>query len=180
MRGFGKRGSGAGDVVEMIPVLVMLAVIAVVVFGISVKYYDYDISVRDAEARLVGISIEECLSESGVLNLDEISESAVDEVLVYCGIKGENRVYVGVEVLDSSGDNVASFSEGDSGSLWVRELFDRAAATGNVVSGLNSKSVEKIVKYKPGYFEFEHPVVVFREGNDFDGVLKVEVLVNYE
>ena len=34
-----KRGSGAGDIVEMVPVLVLVSAIAVVIFGVSSVYY---------------------------------------------------------------------------------------------------------------------------------------------
>jgi len=178
-----KRGSGAGDIVEMIPVLVVVSIVAVVVFGFSTSHYDYDISIRDSEARLLGVLVEKCLVEEGVLNLDDVGEEIEEGVLFYCGVLGGERIYVGVEVeweTEDDGLQLMKFSEGDSGSLWIRDLFERVAVTGNVASGLNNENVEKIAKYNPGYYDFEHPVLVVSEGDDFDGKLRVEVLVNYE
>ncbi len=176
--------SGVSDMIEMIPTLVVITVIAVVVFGVSATYYSYDISVRDAEARLLGIAITECLAGEGVLNLDEIDSEKYDEVISYCGMRSSERFYVGVDVFrgqDSKAKSkVETLSEGDSGLLWVRDLFEKTVLTGNVALGWNNENVEKIAKYNPGYFNFEHPVLVVKDGNSFDGEVEVEVLVNYE
>jgi len=176
MNSFSKRGQ-VGDMVEMIPRIVILSVIAVVVFGIAASFYHYDISVRDVEARLLGRVVVDCLSEGGVVDLDKISEENYDEVLSYCGVSGGERVYVEANVIDSSGKSVARLYEGDSGLIWVRDLFE---LTGNVVNGFSTKSTEKIEKYSPGYYAFEYPVFVIEGGREFEGKVNVEVLVNYE
>jgi len=145
-----KKGSGVSEMVSMIPVLVMVAVIATAVFGVSATSYAYDISVRDAEARLLGRGIANCLSEDGVLDLDKVGGNS-DSIISYCGMRGSERIFVGVDVMDSSDKKVAYLSEGDSGLLWVRDLFGKAVLTGNAVSGWDNENVEKIAKYNPGY-----------------------------
>ena len=62
------------ELVEMIPILVVVSIIVVAVFGISATYYSYEISVRDVEARLLGRVVMDCLARDGVLNLDEIGK----------------------------------------------------------------------------------------------------------
>ncbi len=175
-----KRGSGVGDMVEMIPILIMISVIAITVFGISASYYSYNISVRDIEARLLARGMIECLSGDGVLNLNEIGEIDYEKIISHCGITGSERFYVGINIFNSSGDKVVVLSEGDSGLLWVRDLFERAVLTGNAVLGGNNKNVEKIARYNPGYFSFEYPLLIIKEQKSFEGVAKVEVLINYE
>ena len=173
-----KRGSGAGDIVEMVPVLVLVSAIAVVIFGVSSVYYAYDISVRDAESLLLGRAIVECLFPEGVLNLDNIKEEDRSFILRHCGIEESERIYVGVEV-DSDARKVY-LKDGDEGLLWVRDLFEKVVVTGNAVSGWNNENVERIAKYNPGYFSDEYKAFVFENGVTRDGFVKVEVLINYE
>ena len=180
--GFGKRGSGVGDMVEMIPVLAVISAIAVVMFGISATYYSYEISVRDAEARLLSRAVVECLSPEGVLNLDGIDKGKYNEVLSYCGFENDERFYVGVEVFDIEGKSVGVLSEGDSGRLWVRDLFGKAVLNAGVVLTGNAvdENTDSMVKYNPGYFSFEYPSLIISDGKVTGGDVKVEVLVNYE
>lgn len=171
-----KRGGSVGFMVETIPFVIMVALVAAVVFGVSLTYYAYDITVRDAEARLLAISVDKCLMKEGVIDLDEIGENDEDRILEYCGIDKMDRLYASVEVLDSSGERVRFFSEGDSGLDWARDLI----LTGNAVTGFDSKNVEKIAKYNPGYFEFNHSVVYVFGGQRSSGKVKVEAKVAYE
>jgi len=131
MMSVGKRGSSVGEAVELIPAFVVISVIAVVVFGISSTAYAYEISVRDAEARLLGITVMECLAGDGVLSLDELR--GVEGVFDHCGILGGDRFYVNADIFDADGNEVANFKEGDSGLLWVRDLI----LTGNSILGEN-------------------------------------------
>jgi hypothetical protein len=177
-----KKGSGAGEIVEMIPILVMVSVIAVVVFGASSVYYNYDISVRDAEARLLGRAVGNCLAPEGILNLDEAIEG---DILEYCGLESNERFYVGVDVFGEEegllgNEKMASFSSGDSGMLWVRDLFGKAVLKGNAVGGWDNENVEKMVNYNPGYFGYDFSVHVIRDGERSSGKIEMEVLVNYE
>lgn len=172
---FGKRGFGIGDMIEMIPMIAIVAIVAVVIFGISASAYSYDVSVRDAEARVLGVGIMKCLVSDGVLDLDVIGEEKYGELFDYCGISGAERVYVGVEVFDSEKDEIARLYEGDSGLLWVKDLL----LTGNAIFGGNER-VERIVKYNPGFFEFNQSVFVVEGGVRFKGRVEAEVLVNYE
>lgn len=179
MNRINKKGQ-LGDMVEMIPRVIMLSIIAVSVFGIASAFYSYDVSVRGVEARLLGRAVVDCLSGDGVINLDEIGEEERKNILSYCGISEEERLYVGVEVMDSSGKKIGELYEGDSGLLWVKDLFE---LTGNVVNGFASKevkSVKKIERYMPGYYKFEYPVFVVENGNEAEGRVKVEVLVSHE
>jgi hypothetical protein len=165
--------------VEMIPRLVVLSIIAVAVFGVASAFYSYNVSVRDVEARLLGFAVADCLSEKGVINLEDIGEKNYDKILSYCGLAGGERVYVGLEIMDLSDKKIESLYEGDSGLLWVRDFFEKVV-TGEVVSGFSSKNVEKIIKYNPGYYDFEYPVFVVADGREIEGKVKMEVLINYE
>ena len=179
----GKRGSGVGEMVEMIPFLIVVSIIAVIIFGASSVYYSYDISVRDAEARLIGRQISDCLSGEGVLNLDEIAEGERGEILRYCGLESNERIYVGLDVFDSSGKKISVLSDGDSGLLWVRDLFGKAVSNGKAISGWGNENVEKMINYNPGYFGYEYLVFIVNSESserEFEGKVKMEVLVNYE
>lgn len=166
--------SSLGEMVEMIPQLIVLTIIAVSVFGLASMFYAYKVSVRDVEARLLGRTVVDCLAGEGVVNLDNIGTEYYDKILSYCGVVVGERGYVGVEVLDSSDKEIIDFYEGDSGALWVRDLFE---LTGRVI---NSENLERVVKYSPGYFSHEYPVVIVKDGRGLEGKIKMEVLVRYE
>lgn len=178
-----KRGSGVGDMVEMIPFLAMVSLVAVVVFGVSASAYGYDVSVRDVEARLMVREMSQCLIAEGVIDLDKIGEDYYDNVFSYCGLREDARFYIGVEV--EFGEPIfgirrsVDFSEGDSGSLWIRDLFTGAVVlTGRVVG--SNEHLEKMAKYQPGYYISEYPVFVLKDGKEVEGEIKVEALVNYD
>ena len=156
---FGKRGA-IGEGILMIYRLLVVSVIALVILGLSSVFYDHYIDVRDVEARILARDVVDCLAPGGVVDLDEISEEDRKSLLSYCGFDESERFYVGVDVV--VGEEVSKMSHGDSGLLWVRELFE------------NSSRVERIKKYRPGYFEGKYPVVVGEE----DGKIELEVLVN--
>ena len=162
-----------GDVVEMIPVLILICAIAFVVFGMSSTLYSYDISVRDAEARLLARGVVDCLAGEGVLDLD--SALASEGVLDYCGFRESERFYVGVQILDFGGGKVGFLEEGDSGLLWVRDLFEKAGS-----ADIENERVKKIINYAPGYFSGGYLVRVLDSGSYVDGRVELEVLVNHE
>lgn len=155
----------------MIYRLLMISVIAVVVFGVSNIFYNYEIDVRDAEARILAREVVECLSGNGVLDLNNVEVGDYGRIVSYCGLSLSDRFYVGVDVIDSSDKEIVKFYEGDSGALWIRELF---VFTENTVIGDNPN----IKKYNPGYFRSEYPVFVLKDGARQEGKIVMEVLVN--
>ena len=169
-----KRGE-IGTMIDMIWFLGAVSTIVVIIFGISATSYGYDISVRDSEARILGVKILDCLAEGGVLDLDEINEEDYDKVFSYCGFGKSERVYIGVEVFGDQG-RLEFLSEGDSGLLWVRDLFGKVVEA----SDFNNDRVESIAEYNPGYFSFERSVFVVEDGDKVGGKVKLEVLINHE
>ena len=145
--------------------MLVVSFIAVVILGISSVFYVHYIDVRDAEAVVLAKVVVDCISPSGVLDLALVGDEGV---LSYCGFDGNEveRFYVSVSVLDSDDKKIGDLSEGDSGAMWVREIFDDA----KVAVGLK--------KYEPGYFPWEYPVFVLRDGVKVEGVVKMEVLIN--
>jgi hypothetical protein len=168
------RGQVGEGLLMMYRLLIVTAV-AFVIFGVSSVFYDYDIDVRDAEARLLGREIFDCLAPAGVLNLDEISEEDFEKIVSYCGIPSSERFYVGVDVMDSSGKKIVNLYEGDSGALWIAELYGRVIMTGKAIVGDN-----RIGKYNPGYIKSEYSVFVLKDRVKREGKVEMEVLVNYE
>ena len=157
--------------------LLMVTVVAFVVFGVASISYSHYIDVRDAEARILAHEVSECLFPEGVLDLDEISEEEYGNILSYCGISQSERFYVEVNVFDSFDEEIVKMYQGDSGALWVKELF----ITGNSILGWSAKNVEMMKKFSPGYFdELEYPVFVLKDGEKIEGKIKMKVLVNHE
>jgi len=169
---YGQMGEG----ISMIYRLLMVTVVAFIVFGVSSLSYAHYIDVRDAEARILAREASICLSPDGVLNLDSITEKNYKNILSYCGISQSERFYIEVNVVDSFDKKIAKMYEGDSGALWVKDLF----LTGNAVLGWSAKNVELINKFNPGYFKFDYPVFILKDGKKIEGKIKMEVLVNYE
>jgi len=150
-----------GEGVFMIYRLILVCVIAFAIFGISSIFYAYEIEVRDSEAAILTRQVSECLAPEGVLNLDEVMADPEEGILSYCGLAKE-RFYVGVEVLDDAGEVIAEFSQGDSGSDWVRKITQGAG------------------KYDPGYVVFESSVLVGQGISEIKGRIKIEVVVSHE
>ena len=150
-----------GEGFFMIFRLVLVSIIAFSIFGISSIFYAYEIEVRDAEAVILTRQVSECLSPEGVLKLEEISEDLRDSILSHCGFADE-RFYVGVEVLDGAENVVAEFSQGDSGSNWVKKI------------------TEGVGKYDIGYRTFEYPVLIKQGISEIKGKIKMEVVVSHE
>ena len=169
-----------GEGLLMMYRLVIVTAIAFIVFGVSSVFYDYDIDIRDAEALLLEREIFDCLAPAGVLNLDDISEEDYESVVSYCGISSSDRIYVGVDVRDSSGKKIVSLYEGDSGAVWISKLYDKAITTGKAMVEDQDVDNEEIREYNPGYIKSEHPVFVLSDGDKYEGKVEMEVLVNYE
>jgi len=162
-----------GEGVFMIYRLLAVAFIAFVILGVSAIYYAYYIDVRDAEARIMARDVVNCVSGSGVLDLDSLSEAEKINILSYCGFdEGEvERFFVRVFVNDSSGE-IGVLQQGDSGALWVKELFEEF--------GKENLEGEEIIKYEPGYFRESYSSYVLFGGDKVEGKINVEVLVNNE
>ncbi|MFA4960780.1 MAG: hypothetical protein WC548_03905 [Candidatus Pacearchaeota archaeon] len=139
--------------------IILVAFIALVVLGISSVFYSHYINVRDSEAKIMIREIAECLSEEYDLSSDV-------EILKYCGFEDfeTERFFARVSFFDLAGEGVAVFFDGDSGSEWIKEIFDE-----------DYEKVENIKKYRPGYFEIIYPF--YDRKNDRDLNMKIEVLV---
>lgn len=174
-----KKG-GVGSMLDMLLFLGAVTAIVVIVFGISIYYYDYNVSVRDSEARILGVKIMDCLVDGGVLDLDEVDENEYNSIFSYCGFEKSERVYIGVDVLGEGGKRIEFLDEGDSGLLWVRDLFGKGVDVVGSTKDWNTERVESIVEYNPGYFGFERLLFVSQDGKKVDGKVRVEVLINHE
>ncbi len=176
-----RGGTGIGEGIQMLAKMLILSVIALGVFSLSALFYEYHIDVRDAEARILAREMTECLAGNGVLNLDGISNGDKDDIMVYCGFAESVMFYVGVVVLDNSDKRIEKLQQGESGALWVKDLFDKThELTGAVIAGDAVSTLDKIVRYNPGYFVFEYPVFVINEGDKIKGKVKMEVLIKNE
>ena len=160
----GRLGKKAaiGEGVIMIYRLVVVSFIALIVLGVSSVFYGHYVDVRDVEARILARDVVDCLAPAGVLDLGKISDENRKSLLSYCGFDSDDRFYVGVDVVDAGGGEFAKMSHGDSGVLWIRELFEGVART------------DRIKKYRPGYYNGEYPVFV----GDDKMKMQLEVLVN--
>ena len=162
-----KKGA-MGEGILMIYRLLLVSFIAFVILGISSVFYAHYIDVRDAEARVLAREVVGCVSPDGVLNLDVLSEEDRKNILSYCGFDGDEseRFYVELKV-EGSGE-VVKLSQGDSGVLWVLDVFE------------NDKMSEGLKKYEPGYYEWGYPVWVLDGGNKFEGEVSGRVLISDE
>jgi len=159
--------------IHMMYRLLMVTIVAFFVFGAGSYVYTYYIDVRDVEARILTREVVECLVDDGVLDLG-------GELLGDCEFVESERLYVGVEVVDLEGKELAKFSEGDSGALWIRDLFGKVGAlTGSVIAGDAVKGVDKIIQYESGYYEANYSVFVLDGSEKVKGKMMVEALVNY-
>ena len=166
------RGEGmAGNAILWIPRVLLIMLIAGVVLGISGASYSHYIDVRDAEAQIMFGSVVTCLVDSGFIDLDLISEGESASLLSYCGFDETeaDRFFVRAQVFNLEGNVVKEFSLGDSGLVWVNDIFE------------NSQVAEKLQKYRPGFFESDtFEVLIIRDGEELAGDLKIGVVVNHE
>ncbi len=175
------RGGMMSEGINMIYRLFMVSFVAFIIFGAGSFVYDYHIDVRDAEARILTREIVNCLVGSGVLNLDDMTDRDKEEIVSYCDISHNDRFYVKVDVFDSFGERVERLEEGDSGTIWVKDLFESVGSvTGSVIAGDAAESLDKIIKYNPGYFSVEYPILFLKKGKKNEGKIKLEILVNYD
>ncbi|MBT7102055.1 hypothetical protein HN935_00935 [archaeon] len=163
-----KRG-GLGEGVMMIVRVAVVALIAIVIFGIVAIFYSHDINVRDSGSAIVGKNIVDCLALDGVFEFGSYPNSELDKVLSYCGFSGNfDRIFARV-IFSGGGGELARLYQGDSGSLWVRELYEAGSV----------KLSDDIKQYEPGYFKKSYPVVFDRGGAKIDADMSVEVLMQH-
>ena len=174
------KSGQVGEGLLMMYRLLIVTAVAFVIFGVSSVFYDYEIDVRDAEARLLGREVFDCLAPSGVLNLDDIPEEDFGSIVSYCGFQSSERIYVGVDVMDSSDKRIVGLYEGDSGALWISKLYGKAVITGKAIVEGTSLNGEEAGKYNPGHVKDEYSVFVLDDGVKSEGKVKMEVLVTYE
>ena len=162
-----KKGT-MGEGIVMISRILLVSFMVFVILGISSVFYAHYIDIRDAEARVLARNLVECVSPDGVLNLDVISGDERKNILSYCGFGSveSERFYVELKVAGSGG--VIKLSQGDSGMLWVLDIFE------------SEKISEGLKKYEPGYYNWSYPVYVLDGGNKFSGEVSGRVLISDE
>tara|TARA_Y100000310_G_C20685795_1_gene818885 strand:+ start:3074 stop:3586 length:513 start_codon:yes stop_codon:yes gene_type:complete len=161
-----------GEGLLMLYRLVLITFIALVILGLSAVFYDYYLDVRDAEARIVGKEVVNCLAPNGVLDLSRFKDME-NSFLRGCEFDSEelNRFYIIARILVEDNE-IKKLEQGDSGAVWVYELFLKDVAAS-----------ENIAKYKPGYWgskELEVIVVEQADGEKQLGKINLEVFVNHE
>ena len=159
-----KRGQTGSSVMTMYRVLLVI-ILAVVILGISAVIYSHHINVRDSEAMLMVRAISGCVISDAVVDLSELRGEK--NLFEYCGFEDEEVERFFVSVLVKVDGEEVRVNGGDSGLLWVKDIFDGGARTGT------------IDKYEPGHFERSFDVVVL-DGVEKDGELIVEVVANAE
>ena len=161
-----KRGA-LGEGIMMMYRLALVAFIAFTVLGVSSVFYAHYIDVRDAEAVVMTRSVVDCVAPGGVVDLSAFEEGV--GVLSYCGFGSEEveRFYVGVVVDD--GENVLELAQGDSGAMWVLDIYENIGKVG-----------EDLRKYEPGYSKRDYVVLVLNGDVERAGKIEVEVLVSDE
>lgn len=165
------NGRGAmGEMVFMMFRLVLIAVIAFVILGISSTYYSHYIDVRDAEAEIMATNVVECLSPEGVIYPDNFVDGKENSFLIVCGYgSGElDRFYIRARVFSEEGSEILELSQGEAGMTWVKDIFDKH------LEG------EGIKKYEPGYYKEDYKIHFYAQSGLEEGKLEVEVFVNNE
>ncbi len=163
------KKAAIGEGVLMIYRLVLVALIAIIILGLSAIYYDYYIDVRNVEARILTKQVVNCLAPEGVVYLGELSGQEM-KILDYCGIKNIERFYVKINISENN-NQLALLQQGDSGAGWVREIF-------------KNRDLEKlraeIEKYEPGFFSWTYTINLIKGGKSIKSSMYVEVLVSHE
>jgi hypothetical protein len=168
------RGEGmTGNAVMWIPRIILITLIMVVMLGISGSSYSNYIDVRDAEAEIMVGKVIGCLTNSGIVDLDLISEEQSKSLLSYCGFDEAetSRFFVSVELFDGEDNLIQELVHGDSSLAFVRDLFDE------------TKFAEDLQKYKPGFYgpkDKPFSVLIKSKGNEINGNLKIKVVVDNE
>ena len=162
-----RRGAIGEGILAIYRILMVIA-IAFVVLGASVVVYGYYIDVRSVEAVIMVKNVVNCLEPQGNLDLSLIAPSSENKILDYCGIKNTGRFYVLVNISDN-GKEFKILQQGDSGAMWVREVFERDYFD-------KTSAMGSIKQYQAGFYQDDFPVLI--DGKQYN--LNVRVLVNVE
>ena len=165
-RKINKRGA-LGESVTTLYRIVIIIIVSFVILGASSMVYSHHINVRDSEAMIMIREISDCVLSDAIVDLAELE--GVDNIFEYCGYDANEveRFFISVSIF-VEGSEVLGIEGGDSGSLWVKDLYDP------------SSGMEAIGRYEPGHFKMKYGVVVLDESVGKDGELIVEVVVNVE
>lgn len=157
------KKAAMGEGVFMMYLLTIITLSALVILGISTFFYSHYIDVRPAESIIMNRQVADCFTKENI-NLTEIEKG---KVLSFCGYEESEteRFFIKVDLLDSSNKIMGSFYQGDSGKIWVKELYDK-----------QKEKTESIKKYTPGYYVADYPF--FDKENGRELIMRVEVLVN--
>ena len=161
-----KRAVVLGESVLMMYRILLITFIAVAILVITFVYYDPVANTRDYEARVLCDNVYSCVVKDGSLNL--IPKEKESSILDYCGIKNTARFYVEVIVSDLSGNEIKKLQQGDSGALWVKQIFD------------SKKASENIPSYKSGYYSNNYSIYVLNNGVKINGNIKISVIIKDE
>jgi len=133
-----KRGDAIGENILMSYRLILVAIIAFVVIGMSTLIYSYDVNVRDVEARILAREVLNCVSEPGFFEKVNLDSEAQYNILDVCKFHGDfSRIFVRLTMYSSSGEERV-IQHGDSGSVWVRDIV--------LASG------DEYDEYEPGFY----------------------------
>lgn len=161
----GKRGVMGESTITMYRVL-LVTFVAFAILGISSMIYEYKINSSDTDSMLFTKAMIDCIAPKGVLNLDSLGE---EDIFSFCGFgdKARERFFVSLEINDDT-EKIASFDFGNEELEWVSAIYS---------SGLASENIEV---YEPGYYNGTFSLKVLRDGEIFNGKMKVEVVTESE
>lgn len=163
-----KRGA-IGEGVLMIYRLVLVAVIAIIILGLSAIYYDYYIYVRGAESSIMAKQVYNCLAFNGEVNMDGLPKEAGSSILKYCGFGDSGRFYVKVTVRDIVAGKETVFTSEDGSSKETKKIYLQLG-----------EAMKTQAKYEPGYKSYVYPVNLIVLGKEVKGNLAVEVYAGSE
>tara|TARA_Y100000310_G_scaffold286519_1_gene310773 strand:- start:4560 stop:5072 length:513 start_codon:yes stop_codon:yes gene_type:complete len=167
---FDKKGV-MGEGIFMIYRLMLITFIALIILGVSSVFYTHYIDVRDAEARIMAREVVNCVASESLVDLSKFPADIKNNFLINCGFDGKEveRFFVKVNITDDLFNSIRILSYGDSGALWVKELFKK-----------KFELKGEILKYEPGYFIENYSVSILKDQEKINGKIIVEVLVSDE
>jgi len=158
-----KRGQLGSSIMTVYRVLVLI-IIAFVILGASSLVYSHHINTRDSEAMILVHEISECVITDSVVDLNKLKSQ--DSLFEYCGFESDEMENFFVRVLvEFGGSESFKIEDGDSGFLFVKDIFNMNSDTG------------AIDKYEPGHFVKTYDVLVL-SGGEKSGKVSVEVVAN--
>jgi len=192
-----KKGA-TGEAILMVYRIILVSFIALIVLGTAAIFYNYEIDVRNVEARILAKKVLGCLAPLGELDLDKIDEKDSKNILDYCGIKNTGRFYVSATVYHLERREILKKLEhGDSGIVWVKDILDES---GQPITEILPVPIEvelgimqrkdlgefnyptdfkELELYRPGYISGIYPLFVLDSGKKTNAKLYMEVVVAY-